>query len=294
MLDSELGTTRFLSMCLQTALLLLSIFHTGISSVKADVRCYCNLPACVTSGYMCKSSAGICISDHFGFNGDLWQSRHACLELVENVQQMEPRECPKTLPDIVLEAGTIYPATFCCREDMCNYFRNAVDPENPVYRLNHSYMSGILTNDDYVYRHGGKKTSRQHDISVHQKVWFKAAVITVPIAGGLILIMLIVMAARMLNEDYKRHREWTRRRGTQDTRVVYNGEKPTSLLVLPKSLSCAMFGHDNDMYPKLHKGFASTGSIGQPNSLYKDVSIALSTDSGSTDESKDNYFVFDF
>lgn len=33
---------------------------------------------------------------------------------------------------------------------------------------------------------------------------FKAAVIAVPIAGGLILVILILMAVRMLREDYRR------------------------------------------------------------------------------------------
>lgn len=39
---------------------------------------------------------------------------------------------------------------------------------------------------------------------------FKAAVIAVPIAGGLILVVLILMAVRMLREDY--HRRSSRHR----------------------------------------------------------------------------------
>ncbi|GFV63611.1 BMP and activin membrane-bound inhibitor-like protein [Trichonephila clavipes] len=265
----------------------------------ADVRCYCNLPSCVTSGYMCKSSVGICVSDHFGFNGDLWQSRHACLELLdEDAKLVNPLECPQTFPDVVLKGGT-YPARFCCKEDMCNYFRNAVDPQDPVYRLNHSYMTGYLSNDDYFYRHGNSNhNNKNNDTTVHQQMWFKAAVIAVPIAGGFILIMLIIMAARMLRADYKHHREWTelRRRHRLNTHVVYTGEKPfnRSLFFLPKSFSCAVLGNDNIYrHPQLHKSFASAGSIGQPNNLYKNVSIALSTDTGCTDGSRDKYFVFD-
>ncbi|XP_035217269.1 BMP and activin membrane-bound inhibitor homolog, partial [Stegodyphus dumicola] len=137
--ENNLGTTRFLSACLQTALLLMSVFHTGISSVKADVRCYCNLPVCVTSGYMCKSSLGICVSDFFDYSGDLWRSRHACLELIsKNSQEMAPLECPDSDPE--LEKRT-YPTRLCCQEDMCNYFRNVVDSQDPIYRLNHSYMT---------------------------------------------------------------------------------------------------------------------------------------------------------
>ncbi|CAL1289368.1 unnamed protein product [Larinioides sclopetarius] len=292
--ESELGTTRFLSLCLQTSLLLMSIFHTGISSVKADVRCYCNLPACVTSGYMCKSSVGVCVSDHFGFNGDIWQSRHTCLELLaDEAKQIKPLECPPNFPDVVLDSGK-FPARFCCKEDMCNYFRNALNPQDPVYRLNHSYMTGYLSNDDYFYRHGGH--NKNNDTSVHQQMWFKAAVIAVPIAGGCILIMLIIMAAKMLKADYKRHKEWTefRRQHRLNTHVVYTGEKSISrsLFFLPKSVSCAVLGGDY-RHPQLHKSYASLGSIGQPNNLYKNVSIALSTDTGCTDGSRDKYFVFD-
>jgi hypothetical protein len=39
-------------------------------------------------------------------------------------------------------------------------------------------------------------------------LWFKAAVIAVPIAGGFILVMLIVLAVRMLRHDSRRHREY--------------------------------------------------------------------------------------
>ncbi|GIX84315.1 hypothetical protein CEXT_643711 [Caerostris extrusa] len=231
-----------------------------------------------------------------GFNGDLWQSRHACMELLNDEDQpINPLKCPQTFPDVVLDSGT-YPARFCCKEDMCNYFRNAVDPSRScVYRLNHSYITGLLSNDDYFYRHGGN--NNRNNASVHEQMWFKAAVIAVPIAGGFILIILIIMAARMLREDYKRHREWTefRRRHRLNTHVVYTGEKPIShsLFFLPKSVSCAVLGNDYHRHPQLHKSFASVGSIGQPNNLYKNVSIALSTDTGCTDNSRDKYFVFD-
>ena len=39
-----------------------------------------------------------------------------------------------------------------------------------------------------------------------EKLWFKAAVIAVPIAGGFILIFLVLLAVRMLRSDTKRHR----------------------------------------------------------------------------------------
>ena len=38
-------------------------------------------------------------------------------------------------------------------------------------------------------------------------LWFKAAVIAVPIAGGFILILLVLLAVRMLRNDSRRHRQ---------------------------------------------------------------------------------------
>ena len=37
-------------------------------------------------------------------------------------------------------------------------------------------------------------------------MWFKAAVIAVPIAGGFILVLLVLLAVRMLRTDSRRHR----------------------------------------------------------------------------------------
>ncbi|XP_071039451.1 BMP and activin membrane-bound inhibitor homolog isoform X2 [Parasteatoda tepidariorum] len=240
---------------------------------------------------MCKSSVGVCISDHFGYNNEIWQSRHACLELNSNSdQEMEPLECKEPSEDL---DSITYPIRFCCKEDMCNYFRNSNDKQESVYRLNHSYMTGFLSNEDYFYRHGGN--NKNNGTSMHQQMWFKAAVIAVPIAGGFILIMLIVMAARMLKADHKRHRQFNeiRKHGRLNTHVVYTGEKTLgrNFLYLPKSLSCVVLGNDAAFrHPQLQRSFTSASSIGHSNNLYKNVSIALSTD---TDVSRDKYFVFD-
>ncbi|GIY24586.1 uncharacterized protein CDAR_169461 [Caerostris darwini] len=135
--------------------------------LKTDVRCYCNLPACVTSGYMCKSSAGVCVSDHFGFNGDLWQSRHACMELLNDEDQpINPLKCPQTFPDVVLDSGT-YPAHSVAKGRHVQLFPQRCG----------SSRSCLLSNDDYFYRHGGN--NNRNNASVHEQMWFKAAVIAV-------------------------------------------------------------------------------------------------------------------
>ena len=61
-------------------------------------------------------------------------------------------------------------------------------------------------NNDYK-RYGN--TDQSNKVYYSSKVlWFKAAVIAVPIAGGFILIMLVLLAVRMLRRDSQRHREY--------------------------------------------------------------------------------------
>ncbi|GBM05666.1 BMP and activin membrane-bound inhibitor [Araneus ventricosus] len=60
-----------------------------LSSVKGEIRCYCNQAHCVSTGYMCKSRS-VCFSD-------LDSGLHGCLD---------KRKC------LGLQ---------CCKEDMCNY-----------------------------------------------------------------------------------------------------------------------------------------------------------------------------
>lgn len=63
------------------------IIHTVCFSIyfSDDVRCFCNLPACVSTGYMCKSKAGGCFSDLLGHSkpgSPFYRGRHGCLELL--------------------------------------------------------------------------------------------------------------------------------------------------------------------------------------------------------------------
>ncbi|KAJ8984981.1 hypothetical protein NQ317_016892 [Molorchus minor] len=52
------------------------------------VTCFCNLPSCVTTGYMCKSIGGGCFSDLLDQpaatapHSSVYRGRHGCLELL--------------------------------------------------------------------------------------------------------------------------------------------------------------------------------------------------------------------
>ena len=60
--------------------ILIYLFFT-FSARLDELRCHCNLPVCVTTGYMCKSAMGTCFSEIVD-RTDLSKSRHGCLELL--------------------------------------------------------------------------------------------------------------------------------------------------------------------------------------------------------------------
>ena len=58
---------------------------------------------------------------------------------------------------------------------------------------------------------------RYPDDTYHNKeLWFKAAVIAVPIAGGFILVFLVLLAVRMLRNDSRRHTQLMQMRRHRD------------------------------------------------------------------------------
>ncbi|XP_069956787.1 BMP and activin membrane-bound inhibitor homolog isoform X2 [Cherax quadricarinatus] len=174
-----------------------------VFSKGGTVRCYCNLPRCVTMGYMCKSILGACFTRNTPTPTHAYsQARkvyhryapmHGCVELLSmgrhaeclrkgEVHSMETRETP--VPVIQLHPD---PDLTCCNQDMCNY-RNI----NVYVQVDGNYDS---------------QTDMKHrDSEVMETLWFRAATIAVPIAGGFILIVLVLLASRMLAKENKRQR----------------------------------------------------------------------------------------
>ncbi|RXN05834.1 BMP and activin membrane-bound inhibitor-like protein [Labeo rohita] len=63
----------------------------------------------------------------------------------------------------------------------------------------------ILFNEkDRYYSSNQNLITRVQELASAKEVWFRAAVIAVPIAGGLILVLLIMLALRMLRSENKR------------------------------------------------------------------------------------------
>jgi len=155
-----------------------------------DIRCYCNLPVCVSTSYMCKSDAGVCFSEivedieYRTFRGqEGYKRRHGCLELLEDEDQKS--ECRN-----MLIGGSFrgHRSLFCCSKDMCNH----VDSRETIDAIqNHTKNEQSLRNDDMFSSPGYNSN----------EVWFKAAIIAVPICGCVILFLLIFLAVKILKTD---------------------------------------------------------------------------------------------
>lgn len=99
------------------------------------------------------------------------------------------------------------PVLLCCTEHMCNYREDADITVNLMPKFNSTYQRGRLSRGDdgsvYARDH---HLARRRDEDADRDLWFKAAVIAVPIAGGFILVLLVLLAVRMLRSDSTRHR----------------------------------------------------------------------------------------
>lgn len=62
------------------------------------MRCYCNLPACITTGYMCKSAGRGCFSDLVD-HVDVYRARHGCLDLLDSDRQQQCKNQPRPPSD---------------------------------------------------------------------------------------------------------------------------------------------------------------------------------------------------
>ncbi|KAM8823714.1 BMP and activin membrane-bound inhibitor homolog a isoform 1-T3 [Spinachia spinachia] len=171
----------FISIWLQLELCAMAVLLT-----KGEIRCYCDAPHCVATGYMCKSELNACFTkvlDPLSGNSPL---THGCLEPITNVADT----CGSSQAANVLGGAS---ALECCHDDMCNY-RGLRDLAHTRDSTDHNRQQPDSSN----------LVTRVQELASAKEVWFRAAVIAVPIAGGLILVLLIMLALRMLRSENKR------------------------------------------------------------------------------------------
>lgn len=107
-----------------------------------EIRCYCDAPHCVTTGYMCKSELNACFTkvvDPLNTNSPII---HGCLDPIANAGDI--CSISLTATDALTEA---LPSTLeCCHDDMCNYrglhdlaqTRDSTGIDVSLAELNHS------------------------------------------------------------------------------------------------------------------------------------------------------------
>ncbi|XP_029955962.1 BMP and activin membrane-bound inhibitor homolog a [Salarias fasciatus] len=168
--------SSFMSIWLQLELCAMAVLLT-----RGEIRCYCDAPHCVATGYMCKSEVSACFSrvlDPLSTNSPL---THGCLDAAAADSCGGPRPA----------------AVECCHDDMCNYrglqdLAHSRDPSDGRYPPDGANRNLV---------------TRVQELASAKEVWFRAAVIAVPIAGGLILVLLIMLALRMLRSENRRLRD---------------------------------------------------------------------------------------
>ncbi|GAB6023110.1 hypothetical protein CHUAL_007197 [Chamberlinius hualienensis] len=237
-----------------------------------EIRCYCNLSVCVSTGYMCKSSAGACFSE-VSPDGDIGKARHGCLHLLRPTKR---EVCEQRLWDN--SNGNLLTDTFpflsCCSQDMCNYM-DCLDIKIHIHtKANQTYSQGApgSSSEDREPLFGNAAESQPANGSPinemrRQDLWFKAAVIAVPIAGGFILIMLILLAVHLLRKDNRRQRQMVELKRLKQMR--------SHLLMDDESGN----HHKQQNLPQIHHHiYDEKKNMKTNHNIYKNVNLAISRD----------------
>lgn len=91
----------------------------SVCESAGEIRCYCDAPHCVSTGYMCKSEANACFTkvlEPFTPNSPL---THGCLDLLPDARDVCTSHSRGA--DSPAAAAAAAAVLECCHDDMCNY-----------------------------------------------------------------------------------------------------------------------------------------------------------------------------
>ncbi|XP_022185670.2 uncharacterized protein LOC111044760 [Nilaparvata lugens] len=164
-----------------------------------EVRCYCNMAECITTGYMCKSQRLGCFSDLAAVTSpsSIEMVTHGCLDLLDKKLQTTCRNLPGKPDSSPLDTGAPKSLLLCCSEDMCN----DVDiPGNHLHLNNQVFNS---SNQLFLDKTAGRlrRPSLNSDTLI-----FRLATFAVPLLGAMILFMLVTLAVNLLRSDANEER----------------------------------------------------------------------------------------
>ncbi|XP_022915933.1 uncharacterized protein [Onthophagus taurus] len=162
-------------------------------------RCYCNLPTCISAGYMCMSPSGGCFSNMLHqstSSSGAYKGRHGCIELLTDKEQrewcqLEPHSSHK-------KKSHSRSLLYCCYRDLCNHV------DSPV-------TTHLIDESELLFNASRKQQPLKPRSQIEElrysetEVWFKAATIAVPICGTVIVLVLIMLAVRLLRSENNQH-----------------------------------------------------------------------------------------
>ncbi|ESO99695.1 hypothetical protein LOTGIDRAFT_151562 [Lottia gigantea] len=178
----------------------LFLLGTCLAVIEGEIRCYCNESGCINTGYMCKSNIGQCYTA-VRFDGERTRSTHGCADTLSNNLDL----CTKGQKLVKSTDESQVPFLMCCHDDMCNYIDNIDINIILNTNSNDSAQKGETQINDRPLKHDVFYARNEDAKEPERDLWFKAAVIAVPIAGGFILVLLVLLAVRMLRTDTRRH-----------------------------------------------------------------------------------------
>ncbi|XP_030761677.1 uncharacterized protein LOC115886584 [Sitophilus oryzae] len=147
-----------------------------------NLRCFCNLPRCVATGYLCKSDMGGCFSNFVDFKKSA--GHHGCIEFLtapdRNICLLK-QEYP---------AAEVKPLLNCCSSDLCNHVDSPVAKNIP---------NNTFAEEDSVGKQ--QQNNQEQMMYTDTNIWFRVATIAVPICGAIILFVLIALAVKILKNE---------------------------------------------------------------------------------------------
>ncbi|KAM8810370.1 BMP and activin membrane-bound inhibitor homolog [Eudromia elegans] len=211
----------------------LELCAMAVLLTRGEIRCYCDAAHCVATGYMCKSELGACFSRLLDPQNTHSPLAHGCLDSVASSVELCPARQPRN------HSGSGASTLECCHEDMCNY-RGLHDVLSPP--------KGETSGQGSRYQHDNSRNliTKVQELTSSKELWFRAAVIAVPIAGGLILVLLIMLALRMLRSENKRLQD-QRQQMLSRLHYSFHGHHSKKGQVAKLDLECMVpvTGHEN-------------------------------------------------
>ncbi|KAJ6666752.1 hypothetical protein lerEdw1_020476 [Lerista edwardsae] len=211
----------------------LELCAMAILLAKGEIRCYCDAAHCVGTGYMCKSELSACFSRPVDPPNAYSPLTHGCLDSFASTLDICQANRAQN------RSGASIPTVECCYEDMCNY-RGLYDVISP--------LRGEPLGQGSRYQHDNSRNliTKVQELTSSKELWFRAAVIAVPIAGGLILVLLIMLALRMLRSENKRLQD-QRQQMLSRLHYSFHGHHSKKGQVAKLDLECMVpvTGHEN-------------------------------------------------